>query len=90
MVELLHRIADALEDFLGAPLLPSKIEANYDTVLQIASEICDAGIIHNTEPNAVREVVEIDDWVGNILGGIGLPSYGFNRHRCSGYMLIAV
>lgn len=73
-VEILHRIADALEEFIGGPLLPSKIEANYDVVSQIVGEVCDAGIVHNTEPNALREVVELDDWVGNILGGIGLPS----------------
>ena len=65
---------DALEEFLGPPLLPSKIEVNYDIVIQIVGEVCDAGVIHSTEPNALKEVVEVDDWVGNILGGIGLPA----------------
>lgn len=80
--EFLHRVADALEEFLGPPLLSSKIEANYDVVVQVVGEICDAGVVHNTEPNALREVVEVDDWMGNLLGGIGLPSY-----ICPGRML---
>ena len=79
VTQFLHRVADALEEFLGPPLLASKIEASYDVVVQVAGEICDAGIVHNTEPNALREVVEVDDWVGNLLGGIGLPSYAQNR-----------
>lgn len=74
VLEFLHRVADALEDFLGAPLLASKIEANYDVVVQIVVEMCDAGIVCNTEPNALREVVEVPNWMGNLLGGFGLPA----------------
>ena len=74
VLEFLHRIADALEDFLGAPLLTGKIEANYDVVAQVVVEVCDAGLVCNTEPNALKETVEVPNWVGNILGGIGLPA----------------
>lgn len=69
-------MADALEDFLGSPLLASKIDTSYDVVAQILSEINDAGTVSTTEPNALREVVEAPSWVGNLLGGFGLPSYG--------------
>ena len=74
-------MADALEDFLGSPLLASKIDSSYDVVAQIVSEINDAGTISTTEPNALREVVEAPNWVGNLLGGFGLPSYELHGHR---------
>ena len=75
VIEFLQRVADALEDFLGAPLLPSKIDASFDIVAQIVGEMCDAGVVCNTEPDALREVIEAPTWVGSLLGGFGLPSY---------------
>ncbi|KAI9825011.1 MAG: hypothetical protein M1819_006522 [Sarea resinae] len=75
VLEFLHRVVDALEEFLGAPLLASKIESSYDIVAQLLSEVCDAGNVANTEPNALRDVVEVPGWVNKILGGVvaGLP-----------------
>lgn len=72
----MHRVIDALEDFLGAPLLAVNIENSYDVVAQILSEVCDAGMINTTEPNALRELVEIEGWMGKLLGSINLPGYG--------------
>ena len=66
---------DALEDFLGAPLLASKIENAYDVVAQLVGEICDAGTISTTEPDALKEIVEVPSAMSNFLGGLGLPSY---------------
>ncbi|OCL10777.1 adaptor protein complex 3 Mu3A [Glonium stellatum] len=74
VLEFLHRVADALEDFLGSPLLASKIESSYDVVAQLLSEMCDGGLVSNTEPNALRDVVEAPSWMGKLLGGVGLPS----------------
>ncbi|KAF2875599.1 Adaptor complexes medium subunit family-domain-containing protein [Massariosphaeria phaeospora] len=74
VLELLHRVADALEDFLGSPLLASKIEGHYDVVAQLLSEMVDGGIIACTEPNALRDVVEAPSFMKNLLGGVGLPS----------------
>ena len=73
MLEFLHRVIDALEDFIGAPLLAVKLENNYDVVAQLLTEMCDAGTVSTTEPNALREVVEIEGWVGKLLGSINLP-----------------
>lgn len=73
VLEFLHRIVDAFEDFLGAPLLAVKIENNYDVVAQLLTEMCDAGTISTTEPNALREVVEVEGWVDKLFGGINLP-----------------
>ncbi|RYP68565.1 hypothetical protein DL769_005484 [Monosporascus sp. CRB-8-3] len=73
VLEFLHRVIDALEEFLGAPLLAHKIEANYDVVAQLLTEMCDAGTINTTEPNALRDVVEVEGLLGKLLGSMNLP-----------------
>ncbi|CCF46373.1 adaptor complexes medium subunit family protein [Colletotrichum higginsianum] len=73
VLEFVHRIIDVFEEFLGAPLLAHKIESNYDVVAQLLNEMCDAGTISTTEPNALRDLVEVEGWVGKLLGSINLP-----------------
>lgn len=73
VLEFLHRVIDVLEDFVGAPLLASKIEGAYDVVAQLLGEMCDGGIVCNTEPNALRDDVDAPGWMGKLLGGVGLP-----------------
>ncbi|KAJ3955023.1 hypothetical protein N0V92_008470 [Colletotrichum tropicale] len=73
VLEFIHRIIDVFEEFLGAPLLAHKIESNYDVVAQLLNEMCDAGNINTTEPNALRDLVEVEGWVGKLLGSINLP-----------------
>ena len=73
VLEFLHRVADILEEFLGAPLVASKIEGNYEIVAQLLGEMCDAGLVASTEGNALRDVVEVPGWMGRLLGGVGLP-----------------
>lgn len=73
VLEFIHRIIDVFEEFLGAPLLAHKIENNYDVVAQLLNEMCDAGTINTTEPNALRDLVEVEGWVGKLLGSINLP-----------------
>ncbi|KAJ5253272.1 hypothetical protein N7505_011935 [Penicillium chrysogenum] len=78
-LEFLHRVIDVLEDFVGAPLLSSKVQANYNVVAQLLNEMCDGGTVCNTEPNALQEVVEVPGWMGKLLGGIGdLPILSSN------------
>ncbi|KAF2175683.1 clathrin adaptor, mu subunit [Zopfia rhizophila CBS 207.26] len=74
VLEFLHRVADALEDFLGSPLLASRVEGCYDVVAQLLSEMVDGGVVSCTEPNALRDVVEAPSFMKNLLGGVGLPS----------------
>ncbi|KAF1808108.1 clathrin adaptor, mu subunit [Eremomyces bilateralis CBS 781.70] len=75
-LEFLHRVADALEEFLGSPLLASRIETQYDVVAQLLGEMCDAGIMSVTEPNALRDLVDVGvGLMGKFLGGVGLPRY---------------
>ncbi|EPE10037.1 adaptor complexes medium subunit family protein [Ophiostoma piceae UAMH 11346] len=72
-LEFLHRVADALEEFLGSPLIAGKIESNYDVVAQLLTEMCDAGTVGTTEPNALHDLVEMEGLVGKLLGSITLP-----------------
>ncbi|KAL4908162.1 hypothetical protein BDW74DRAFT_174855 [Aspergillus multicolor] len=72
-LEFLHRVVDILEEFIGAPLISTKIQANYDVVAQLLHEMCDAGIVCNTELNALQEVVEMPGWMGKLLGNVALP-----------------
>lgn len=73
MLEFLHRVIDSLEEFLGAPLISQKIESSYDVVAQLLTEMCDAGTVATTEPNALRDMVEVEGWMGKLLGSITLP-----------------
>jgi AP-3 complex subunit mu len=74
VLEFLHRIVDVFEDFLGTPLLASKISSSYDVIAQLLSEMCDSGAVATTEPNALRDLVEAPSWMNKLLGGVGLPS----------------
>ena len=71
MLEFLHRLCDILEDFLGSPLLASKIQSSYDVIAQVLGEVCDAGVVCNTEPNALRDVVGMPGWMDKLFSGVG-------------------
>ncbi|KIV96308.1 hypothetical protein PV10_00190 [Exophiala mesophila] len=73
VLDFLNRFVDILEDFLGSPLLRGKIEDNYEVVAQLLGEVCDGGIISNTEPNALRESVEVSSLIGKLFTQVGLP-----------------
>lgn len=72
-LEFLHRIIDVLEEFVGAPLIAHKVETSYDVVAQLLNEMCDGGAVSTTEPNALRDLVEVEGWIGKLLGGINIP-----------------
>lgn len=73
ILDFLHRVIDVFEDFLGSPLLATKIEDNYEIVAQLLGEMCDGGIVCNTEPNALRESVEVSSVLGKLFTQVGLP-----------------
>ena len=56
-------------------MLAYKVENNYDVVTQLLNEMCDAGAVSTTEPNALRDLVEVEGWIGKLLGGINIPGY---------------
>lgn len=51
------------------------METSYDVVAQLLNEMCDAGAVSTTEPNALRDVVEVEGWIGKLLGGINIPGW---------------
>ncbi|KAK6601085.1 adaptor complexes medium subunit family protein [Botrytis cinerea] len=84
-LEFLHRVIDVLEEFVGAPLLAQKIESSYEVVAQLLNEMCDAGKVSSTEPNALRDMVEVEGWIGKFLGVlIFLGKPGFATPSSSG------
>lgn len=64
---------DVFEDFLGSPLLPSKLEDNYEVTAQLLVEMCDGGVVCNTEANALKDSVEVSSALGRLLDKVGLP-----------------
>ena len=88
VLEFLHRVIDVLEEFVGDPLLAAKIEGNYDVVAQLLGEMCDAGSVCNTEPNALRDDVDVSGFLGKLLGGVGLPGYADTNQGMGIYKLI--
>lgn len=74
VLELLHSIFDILEDFLGVPLLPAKIQDSYDLVGQILGEIFDGGLVAVTESNAIQDIVTRPGWMEKLFSGVGLPA----------------
>lgn len=66
---------------MGAPLLSTKIQSNYDVVAQLLTEMCDAGLVSNTEINALQENVETAGWMNKFLGGVGLPRYVWQQYQ---------
>ncbi|KAL8326938.1 hypothetical protein RB597_003313 [Gaeumannomyces tritici] len=73
VLEFLHRVVDAFEEFLGAPLTAQRIDSAYDVAAQLLTEMCDAGVVATTEPNALRDLVEVEGLLGKLLGGLTLP-----------------
>ncbi|EXJ88789.1 hypothetical protein A1O3_01853 [Capronia epimyces CBS 606.96] len=73
ILDFLYRLVDVFEDFLGCPLLANKIEDNYEIVAQLLVEMCDGGTVCNTEPNALRESVEVSSVLGKLFTQVGLP-----------------
>jgi AP-3 complex subunit mu len=74
VLEFLHRVVDVLEDYLGSPLMASKIESNYDIVAQLLNEMADDGFPFITEPNALRDVVLPPSLIGKLFSTVtGLP-----------------
>jgi AP-3 complex subunit mu len=74
ILEFLHRIVDVLEDFLGSPLITIKIEENYEVVAQLLNEMCDGGVVCNTEGNALREQIETSSGLGKLFTQVGIPT----------------
>ncbi|KAK6339235.1 hypothetical protein TWF718_008657 [Orbilia javanica] len=81
ILEFLHRIAEVLEDYFTPPLIPSKIEGNYDIVAELLGEMCDDGLPFNTEPNGLRDVVLPPSIMKKLLANVTLPTGSLDPFR---------
>ncbi|KAK6507191.1 hypothetical protein TWF481_005640 [Arthrobotrys musiformis] len=81
ILEFLHRIAEVLEDYFTPPLIPSKIEGNYDIVAELLGEMCDDGLPFNTEPNGLRDVVLPPSIMKTLLASVTLPTGSLDPFR---------
>lgn len=83
--EFIARFIDALESFLTAPIIPTKIELNFDIVLLVLSEMLDGGAPFITETDMVHEYVQPTGAIAKFLSatpawqGSGLEKRGFNN-----------
>ena len=55
-------------------MISVKIEENYEVIAQLLNEICDGGVVCNTEGNALREQVEISTGLGKLFTQVGIPT----------------
>ena len=74
ILEFLNRVVDVFEDFLGSPLISTRIEENFEVIAQLLNEMCDGGVVCNTEGNALREQVEISTGLGKLFNQVGIPT----------------
>ena len=71
-----------MEDYLGSPLVVTKIDANNDTLNLLVNEMIDDGMPHITEFNRLRDIVPLkslllritNEITGVILSGTTSPS----------------
>lgn len=70
-------------------MLSGKIESNYDVVAQLLGEMCDGGIICNTEANPLRENVEVFGGIGKLLTQVGLPGYVYITKGKTTWLMVA-
>lgn len=50
----MSRLADVLEEYVGAPLSEDFLKANFVSVHEVVEEMMDGGIPLVTEPNALK------------------------------------
>lgn len=74
VLEFLRRVVDVLEEFVGAPLLATKLQTSYDVVAQLLTEMCDGGLVSSTEINSLQENVETPNWMNKFFNGVRLPA----------------
>lgn len=79
--EFIARFVDALESFLTAPIIPTKIELNFDIVSLILSEMLDGGAPYITETDMVHEYVQPSGAIAKFLSSTPTWQTGGNDKR---------
>lgn len=68
-VEFISRMIEIFEDYLGSPLLPIKLESNYDTVVLILNEMIDGGYPYMTSGDIIKDLVPYGGLLRKLLTG---------------------
>lgn len=63
----IDRLAATMEDYFGAPLSATKVEANSDTLTLLLAEMLDNGLAATTEFNNLRDVISLKGFLHKIL-----------------------
>lgn len=68
-IEFINRMIEIFEDYLGSPLLPIKLESNYDTVVLILNEMIDGGYPYMTSGDVIKDLVPYGGLLRKLLTG---------------------
>lgn len=63
----INRLVEAMNEYFGAPLTVSKVDANTDTITLLLSEMIDNGIPNTTDSNQLRDLVLVKSLLSKIL-----------------------
>ncbi|RKP30602.1 clathrin adaptor, mu subunit [Metschnikowia bicuspidata] len=76
----LHKLVRAAEDYFGAPLAPTKLSVNSDTLTLLINEMIVNGVPHTTEANNLKDIVLQKSLLSNIIrAGNQLASAAANK-----------
>ncbi len=65
--EFYNRFIDALHDFLGQPILSTKVQSHPDIISLVLLEMVEFGEPFNTEPNSIRDLNSSENFLTKIL-----------------------
>lgn len=63
----INRLVEVMNEYLGAPLTVSKVDANTDTLTLLLNEMIDNGIANTTDSNQLRDLVLSKSFLSKIL-----------------------
>ncbi|VVT44993.1 uncharacterized protein SAPINGB_P000602 [Magnusiomyces paraingens] len=65
--EFIARLIETFESYLSAPLLPTKIESNFDIIAMVLAEMIDGGLPVTTEPDAIHDLVQPSGAISKLI-----------------------
>lgn len=85
----IDRLVATMEDYFGAPLSPTKVEANSDTLTLLLTEMLDNGLAATTEFNNLRDVISLKGFLHKIITTSTELAAAATNKSMSGVMLPA-
>lgn len=65
--EFIARLIETLESYLNPPLIPTKLESNFDLIAMILGEMIDGGFPIYTEPDSVHDFVQPSGAISKLI-----------------------